>query len=96
MEEFGKICFAILVLFLLAISGGFVFMYLWDWFIVTAFQVQHLTLIECIGVSFFIGYNKGKTNTKENQLKDLGKDFIESLIYSGIILFLGYVIHIFY
>lgn len=98
METFGKICAAVIVLVFTSIVGGFVFETLWNWFIVTTFQMKQLTLIEAISISFLIGYLRGNSQKKEEEESSMEKLFISvyrGVAWSGIALFIGWIIHLF-
>jgi len=96
MENFGKLCYGAIILFLSAIIGGYIFMTMWAWFIAPAFNLPYLTLIQSIGVGFFVNYLKGRGSSEKTEINDLTQQFILSTIYSLIVLFLGWVIHLFY
>lgn len=97
METLGKICFATITIIISTLIGGYVFMKLWQWFIVTSFHVQGLSFIQSIGLSFFLNYLKpGKKIEKESSIEDLLKIFIEIIIVSGLVLVFGWMITLFY
>lgn len=96
METFGKFCFGVFVIITTSLLGGYVFMKLWQWFIVYAFSVQPINLVQAIGLVFFWEYLKPKKKDEEKlTLKKFTKQFIESLLWYGITLGFGYLITLF-
>lgn len=96
MKVFGEICFILLVVFIMALVGGFTFSKLWNWFIVDAFNVQSLTVIQSIGVLFFLSFitTKTKSHKEFNSIEFAGESIykmIHVLLYLGI----GYIITLF-
>ncbi len=98
MEDFGKLCFVILALVISSIIGGFVFMKLWEWFIVWAFHVQVLNLIQSIGVAFMLAYvtYKKKKDDEDFSIDIFTKQLIESVFHSAIILGIAWLITLFH
>lgn len=97
MEMFGKFCFGVLMVFVASLFGGFVFMKIWEWFIVYAFHVKSLNLIESLGVSFFISATV-KVRLDKDEEKDFIKhveDSIKAILMGGMILGLGYILTLF-
>lgn len=97
MKTFGKIIFVILTLILNIIFCGFVFQKLWIWLILPVFNLPVLTLIQAIGVMFFI--NATIKVTKKDEAKDFWETYINQLLNSIIIasvaLGIGYLITLF-
>lgn len=97
METFGKICFTFGALIITTLIGGYVFMNLWEWLIVYAFNVQHLTLTESIGIAFFIAYLNPKKKDEEKLTMDkLYEIFIWKIIWSAVVLGIGWLITLFH
>jgi len=93
METFGKFCFGVLAIITTSLLGGYAFMKLWQWFIVYAFAVQPINLIQAIGLVFFWGYLKPKKKDEEEMTwEKFTKMFVEALLWFGITLGLGYLI----
>lgn len=96
MKTFGEICFVILVLVVSALLGGYVFMTLWDWFVVTTFKVQTLTLPQSIGLMLIVGYLKPKQKKEgKTTLDDFGKSFVEMIVMAGFAIGLGWIVTLF-
>jgi hypothetical protein len=96
MENFGKFSFGLLSIVITVLFGGFVFMTLWEWFVVYSFNVSALTLIQSVGVMFFWGYLKAKRNADEKLTwKIFLKDTKDSLMFHGIALGIGWIITLF-
>jgi len=97
MENFGKVCFVLLTIIVGAFIGGFMFMKLWEWFIVYAFAVKPLTFIESLGVAFFwsyLKYTKAKDEEKFS-IELLYKAWGNIIIWSIMILGTGWIITLF-
>lgn len=95
MEAFGKFCFGVLAIVVAALIGGFVFMKLWAWFVVYAFGVQELNLIQSIGIVFFVSYLKKKKKDDDGEEIDwekFVKEFFTGIFWDAIILGLGWLI----
>lgn len=95
MESLGKICFAIIIIFLSSIIGGFVFMTLWKWFVVSTFNLPVISLAKAIGLMLFINYLKPKLEDKDEDISTvdkLGKSFIKIITFALFILGLGWTI----
>jgi hypothetical protein len=97
METFGKFMFGTISLILMSIFGGYVLMKLWDWFIVYAFALNSINLIQAIGLSFFISYIKArkKENEEKTTFESFLKDMGNSILFLLITLGLGYLITLF-
>lgn len=96
METFGKFCFGVLAIITTSLLGGYAFMKLWQWFIVYAFAVQPINLVQAIGLVFFLGYLKHKKKGEEELTWDkFTEQFVEALLWFGITLGLGYLITLF-
>ena len=96
METFGKICFAAVAVILSSVLGGYVFMKLWEWFVVYAFAVKPLTLIQAIGLMFVWGYLKHKSKKDEDVTwEDFAREVFSTLILMCMVLGIGYLITLF-
>lgn len=95
MENFGKFMAIVLSLILSPIVNGFVFTKLWGWFIVTTFNANPLRIVEAIGIMYllsFVGARNNKYKTDEFW-SDFGERVIFVLLYAGVILFSGWIVH---
>lgn len=85
MEAFGKFCLTMLLLTISFFLGGFVFMKMWDWFIVYSFGLKPLVFAEAIGLQCFISFIKLNFDKKKDEEKDedkkLKKHFIKMSAY---------------
>ena len=100
MEFFGKMCFTVIALIISTIVGGYVFLQMWMWFILPVFKLPNLSMIDAIGLSFFVDYLKNNYNKKSDETeKDISKialkGILTTIIWSVIILGLGYLLTLF-
>jgi hypothetical protein len=93
MKTFGKIIFLILTLILNIIFCGFVFQKLWIWLILPVFNLPVLTLIQAIGVMFFI--NATIKVTKKDFWEIYINKLLNSIITASVALGVGYLITLF-
>jgi hypothetical protein len=78
--------FIIPFIFVMALINAYVLTCLWDWFIVTTFNVQSLTLAQAYGISLFIsylqhGYHQGNVKDRIVLPKKDGDDEDCEVIY---------------
>ena len=94
MENFGKLCFVVLAILISYIIGGYVFMKLWQWFVVYAFAVPSLSLIQSIGIMFIVGFMKYSYKYKEESITwdNIIEQFKGVITFYIITLILGYLI----
>lgn len=98
METFGKICFTLTTMIITTLISGFVFQTLWGWFIVPTFTMQPMTLIQAIGISFFINYikmNLSEKNDDEFSMEFVLKILLMSVAMALFNLGLGWIITLF-
>lgn len=96
METFVKICFGIFALLISTLFGGYVFMKLWNWIIVTTFEAQTLTLAQSIGLMLIYGYVKSKPNREdETTFDDIVKSFVETIVLAFWALGIGWIVTLF-
>ncbi len=89
---FGKLCLWALVIITKFLLDGFVIMKLWQWFIVYAFAVQPINLIQSIGLVLIWKYLLSENKDGD---KNFTEQFIKTLLRFGITLGLGYLITLF-
>jgi len=94
MESFGKFCYAMILLVLTTMIGGYVFLKLYEWFVVTTFHAPAITITQAIGLMLFIGYIKPKSTTKGEKFdaKKFTVWFIEMVGMAALVLGIGYLI----
>lgn len=97
MENFGKLCFIALSLAVAYLLGGYVFMKLWQWFVVSAFAVQPITLIQSIGLTFVLVFLRYKYEKKEKETTwdSIIERFKGTITFYIMALILGYLITLF-
>lgn len=99
MEKFGKFVLWLLFLVVSILISGFITMYFWKWFIVPVFDMDILSFSKAIGLSMFImlfkkGYSQNGKNEKED-FKEKVKSCVGTIVYSLMVLLLGFVVHLF-
>lgn len=100
MKIIGSIVATVVALVLGAIIGGFVLTKLWVWFMIPIFDLNPLSIVEAIGLTFIVGYmtkNPAETSkTLEGPfLEELLKAFLQTLVMAGGFLFIGWIIQLF-
>lgn len=90
MENFGKFCFTVILMVLSIFINVFVFIKLYEWFIMSAFQAPKITFAQAFGIILFVGYLKPKV--KKDEEKFSGKQFLELVLIALIVLGIGYLI----
>lgn len=80
METFGKFCAHLGLLSASAILDGWIFSYLWLWFVVSLFCLPELSIGHAIGFSFLCRYLTADLDTVLEQLdkeRDKNRDFAD-------------------
>ena len=95
MEMFGKFCFGALAMIISAMIGGYAFMKFWEWFVVYSFNVHTLTLLQSIGLMFFIGYLKPIKKEEDMTFEKFVTKIVEAIIFVLISLGFGLLITLF-
>lgn len=100
MKIIGSVVATVVALVLGAIIGGFVLSKLWVWFMVPIFDLNPLSIVEAIGLTFIVGYmtkNLVETNKPLEGpfLEELLKAFLQTLVMAGGFLFIGWIIQLF-
>lgn len=75
--------------------GGFVFLKLYGWFIITTFNAPVISLPQALGLMLFIGYLKPKPKKDEDEkfsIEKYAKQFIELIVIASFALGIGYLI----
>jgi hypothetical protein len=90
MENFGKFCAVLLVVFLNLFSGGFVFYKLYQWFLITTFNAPEIRLIEAMGIMLIIGYINPSPKKEDQELYD---QFIDRIVLYLLYLGVGFVFY---
>lgn len=101
METFGKTIYAILVIIVAILLGGLTFSILWNWFMVSIFDLRSLTIPQAIGLITIVNYLNYKENKHESEnetdsvIYKLTKTFLKYLSRCLITLFTAWVITLF-
>jgi len=79
-----------------AIVNGWVLTHLWHWFMVPIFGLHDLTIAPAIGLGLIVSFltNKGRIAKKDSRETDWGAT-IGYLLSPFVVLFFGYVVHLF-
>lgn len=96
MENFGKFCLMLIILTLSVFIGGFIFIKLYEWFIIPVFHLPQPTFTQALGIMLFIGYLKGtskKDTENDKSIEDYIEDCIKSMVLAVFVLGLGYLIY---
>ena len=94
MENFGKFVTILLGMLLSTLMNGFVFMKLWNWFIVSIFEAKPLILIQSMAIMVLIAFIRIRKSKDGDE--DFWKVFIESMIFviltSSFTLLIGFIV----
>jgi hypothetical protein len=99
METIGKFFTGLILLILTAIIGGFIMVKFWEWFVLSVFTLPSLNLIQAIGFSYFLGwltYRGKEKKDKEFSFEKFMDTFIDTLVFSGLLFLIGWLIHLLY
>lgn len=88
MNTVSKFLFAIIGIVASSLVGAWVFQNMWEWFIVYAFGLKPLTIIESLGVAFFWSYLTTKIDSKEEEQSSI---FFEKMAKSLILKILAQI-----
>lgn len=94
MEAFGKLVFALIIVAFACIIGGYVFVVLWRWFIVSTFHLQPLTIAQAIGLNLIIAYMKSpiKNDNEDLSFKDVVIKIFSAIFSAALMLLFGWLI----
>src|SRR5690606_38361726 len=89
-----------LVMIFSSVAYGFVLSVLWGWFIVPVFEIPDISILQAIGLSMVVGF---LTYQHIESDKKSDRSLTESVIYMlmlaiirpAIVLFIGYIVHLF-
>ena len=91
-----KLMFVLIFIVINIILGGFVFQLLWNWFIITTFDVKELTLIQAVGINFILDAMQARATQNEQNTID---KTIDDLLYKcgiyGFTMLIGQTITLF-
>jgi hypothetical protein len=91
MDKFLIVLGGIVIAIISIIFDAFVLTKLWDWFIVTLFNLPHLNLAYAYGITLMINYLKGYKKSDEIKEK-MSVLLLGVFIRSGIVLLIGYIV----
>lgn len=97
MKNFGIIMYMLLTIIVGMFIGGFIISKLWGWFIVPTFGLNYLTILQAIGISLFVSlFKTQKKSKKEFDIMNYTEQFFQVLVYSGLILFISWIVSMFF
>jgi heme A synthase len=100
MEIIGKFFTGLILIIIQVLLGGYVIMNLWGWFISSTFEITSLSLIQAIGLSFFIRWMITTQKFEENPPKTDFTLFMKKTLFGVVLalttLGLGWILHLFY
>ena len=96
MENFGKFMILLISLIISPIINGYVLVQLWEWFIVSTFDVQPLQLVNGIGILILINFIYAKKSTTTD---DVWQELLEAMsflfVLAAFTLFSGWIVTLF-
>lgn len=96
MENFGKFCLFILLMFLAATLSGLVISKLWLWFVVPTFGLVPITIVQSIGLSLLVGIFKGvKSSGKDDSFKEIVEKSLTGMITILMLFGIGWIVSLF-
>lgn len=78
--------------------NGFVFSKLWQWFIITIFDLPPITVMQAIGISMVVGfltYTQPPESSGKGPLENLIVAFFKLLFTALFALLFGWILHLF-
>jgi len=71
MKNFAQLGISVIIVIVSFAFNALVFTALWRWFVVFAFNVQPLSLIQALGISFFWEYLMRRPGDEDGRFNDL-------------------------
>lgn len=95
---FITVVFSVIVIGIVLYFEGYVFVNLWDWFIVPVLNLPTLSIYMAIGVKIFVSFLTRQLNVKqmleERTTKEKWLEFAMIFIRPAAFLFCGYLMHL--
>ncbi|WP_319228437.1 hypothetical protein [Draconibacterium orientale] len=101
MKRFNEVSMVCILLVFASVVNGFVVMKLWGWFIVPAFEIRPLHMVEAIGIMLFVRFaeNRLAVRKKENEdrsfLVILQENIFLVIFFGAFTLLIGWIISLF-
>ena len=94
MENFGKFMAIVMALIIVPIIRAFVTVKLWAWFVIPAFGLGPIKIVETIGLMFLLGYlaDKDAPNIEDNFWEVFGIALIKVVLTAFFTLLSGFVV----
>ncbi|MFS1518600.1 hypothetical protein V1503_19365 [Bacillus sp. SCS-151] len=99
-NEGSKLLLSLSIMPFTLLIHGFVLSLLWEWFIVSAFSVPSISIIEAVGVMLVVDFILLKIDWKEEAMEVPMEEFIYKLVAHSIVmpfwgLGIGYILTLF-
>ena len=97
MKEFGKFCLRLILMIVSTIFSGYVFLQLYNWFILIPFHAPIINLAQAIGLKLIISYTQvfPKPSEIETTMKSIIYDSYVFNITVALIWGIAYIITLF-
>lgn len=95
MKEVGEFFVGLVFIALSVITGGFVFMKMWNWLIAEPLNIETISYGSGVALSLFLSYTKIRVKDADDEEKGvevMAKRFFKGLALSGIFLFIGWIV----
>ena len=97
MKEFGKFCLRFILTIISTLVGGYVFLQLYNWFILVPFHTPSINLAQAIGLKLIISFTH--TFPKPSEIETTPKSIAhDAFLYNFVVLSMwgiGYLITLF-
>ena len=98
MEKVGKFTVFVIGILFNCIINGYVFLKLWEWFIIPIFKVHSLNIVQSIGILLFINFirlDRDKESIIQNYWEEFVKSIIKNVVIAVVALLFGWTITLF-
>jgi len=89
----GQVLLLLILLIPLMIMSAFTLTVLWDWFVVTTFQLPALRIPQALGLGLIVSYFTMNRTTDPS--KDFSDVMVDAITKPFVFLGLGWVVHLF-
>ncbi len=99
MDKIGAFFVWIIGAFAATLLGGIVLRDLWKWFVIPIFNMNELSIIQAIGLNFFVGFMIIKVkdlDSKDEEDYAWLVNIIKATLFNLMMWGFGYIIYLFY